>query len=84
MRLHSPGTVNEGNRDLSTVDSPTSSVLRKTFRVLERLDDVVNDIVNFAAANDAPGLEGKYPLNELLHSFEVHDPIRFPRFSTIG
>jgi hypothetical protein len=33
--------------------------LRKTFRVFEQLDDVVNDIVNFAAANDAPGLEGK-------------------------
>jgi hypothetical protein len=33
--------------------------LRKTFRVLEQLDDVVNDIVNFAAANGAPGLEGK-------------------------
>ena len=58
--------------------------LRKTFRVFEQLDDVVNDIVNFAAANDAPGLEGKYPFNELLHSFEVHYPIRFPCFSTIG
>jgi hypothetical protein len=57
---------------------------RKTFRVFEQLDDVVNDIVNFAAANDAPGLEGKYPFNELLHSFEVHYPIRFPCFSTIG
>jgi hypothetical protein len=38
--------------------------LRKTFRVFEQLDDVVNDIVNFAAANDAPGLEGKYPFNQ--------------------
>jgi ATPase subunit of ABC transporter with duplicated ATPase domains len=27
---------------------------------------------------------GKYPFNQLLHSFEVHYPIRFPRFSTIG
>ena len=76
--------VNERYRDLATVDSPTSSVLRKTFRVLEQLDDVVNDIVNFAAANDAPGLEGKYPFNQLLHSFEVHYPIRFPCFSGIG
>jgi hypothetical protein len=60
--------------------------LRKTFRVLEQLDDFVNDIVNvnFAAANDAPGLEGKYPCNQLLHSFEVHYPIRFPRFTTVG
>ena len=57
---------------------------RKTLRVFERLDDVVNNIVNFPAANDAPGLEGKYPFNELLHSFEVLDPIRFPRFSAIG
>jgi hypothetical protein len=57
---------------------------RKTFRVFEQLDDVVNDIVNFAAANDAPGLEGKSPFNKLLHSFEVHYPIRFPCFSTIG
>jgi hypothetical protein len=37
--------------------------LQKTFRVFEQLDDVANDIVNFAAANDAPGLEGKYPFN---------------------
>jgi hypothetical protein len=73
----------EPNRDLATVDSPTSRVLRKTFRVFEQLDDVVNDIVNFAAANDAPGLEGKYPFNQLLHSFEVHYPIRFPRFTTV-
>ena len=58
--------------------------LRKTFRVFEQLDDVVNDIVNFSAANDAPGLEGKYPFNQLLHSFEVHYPIRFPRFTTVG
>jgi hypothetical protein len=58
--------------------------LRKTFRVTEQLDDVVNDIVNFAAASDAPGLEGRYPFNKLLHSFEVHYPIRFPCFSTIG
>jgi len=48
-----------------------------------QLDDV-NDIVNFAAANDSPVLEGKYPFNQLLHSFEVHYPIRFPCFSTIG
>ena len=40
--------------------------LRKTFRVFEQLDDVVNDIVNLAAANDAPGLEGKYPINETI------------------
>jgi hypothetical protein len=58
--------------------------LRKTFRVFDQLDDVVNDMVNFAAANDAPGLEGKYPFNQLLHSFEVHDPIRFPGFATVG
>jgi hypothetical protein len=58
--------------------------LRKPFRVFEQLDDVVNDIVNFAAPNDAPGLEGKYPFNQLLHSFEVHYPIRFPRFTTVG
>ena len=32
--------------------------LRKNFRVFEQLDGVVNDIVNFAAAKDAPGLEG--------------------------
>jgi hypothetical protein len=55
-----------------------------TFRVFEQLDDVVNDIVNFAAANNAPGLEGKFPFNQLLHSFEVHYPIRFPRFTTVG
>jgi hypothetical protein len=59
-------------------------LLRKTFRVFEQLDDVVNDIVNFAAANDALGLENKYPFNQLLHSFEVHYPIRFPRFTTVG
>ena len=35
-------------------------------------------------ANDAPVLEGKYPFNQLLHSFEVHDPIRFPGFATVG
>ena len=58
--------------------------LRKTFRVFEQLDDVVNDIVNFAAANDALGLEGKYPFNQLLHSFEVHYPIRFLSFTTVG
>jgi len=60
--------------------------LRKTFRVFEQLDDVVNDIVNFAAANDAPGLEGIsiQPFNQLLHSFEVLYPIRFPRFSIIS
>jgi len=28
--------------------------------------------------------EGKYPFNQLLHSFEVHYPIRFPRFTTVG
>jgi hypothetical protein len=76
--------VNECNRDLATVEPPTSSALAETFRVFEQLDDVVNDIVNFAAANDAPGLEGKYPFNQLLHSFEVHYPIRFPRFTTVG
>jgi hypothetical protein len=58
--------------DSATVDSPTSGVLRKSFRVLA------------AAANDAPGLEGKYAFNELLHSFQVHYPICFPRFSTVG
>jgi hypothetical protein len=58
--------------------------LRKIFRVFEPFDDVFNDIVNFDAANDAPALEGKYPFNQLLHSFEVHDPIRFPRFTTVG
>ena len=58
--------------------------LWRTFRVFEQLDDVVNDIVNFAAANDAPGFEGKYPFNQLLHSFEVHYPIGFPRFTTVG
>jgi hypothetical protein len=41
-------------------------------------------IVNFAAANDVQSLEGKYPFNQLLHSFEVHYPIRFPRFTTVG
>ena len=70
---------------LAAVDPPTSGVLRgKPLRVFEQLDDVVNHIVNFAAANDAPGLEGKYPFNQLLHSFEVHYPIRFPRFTTVG
>jgi hypothetical protein len=58
--------------------------LRKTFRVFEQLDHVVNDILNFVAAKDAPGLEGKDPFNQLLHSFEVHYPIRFPRFTTVG
>jgi len=58
--------------------------LRKNFRVFEQLDDVINDIVNFAAAHDAPGLAGEDPFNELLHSFEVHYPIRFPRFTTVG
>jgi hypothetical protein len=58
--------------------------LRKTFRVFEQLDDVVNDIVNFAEANDAPGLEGKHPFNQLLQAFEFHYPIRFPRFTTVG
>jgi hypothetical protein len=52
----------ECNGDLSTVDLPTSSVLRKTLRVFEQIDNVVNDIVNFAAANDALSLERKYPL----------------------
>jgi hypothetical protein len=56
----------------------------KPFAYSSQLDDVVNDIVNFAAANDAPGLEGKYPFNQLLHSFEIHYPIRFPRFTTVG
>ena len=56
--------------------------LRKTSRVFEQLDDVVNDIVNFAAANDALGFE--YPFTQLLRSFEVHYPIRFPRFTTVG
>jgi hypothetical protein len=37
--------------------------LRKIFGVFEPLDDVFNDVVNFDAANDAPGLEGKYPFN---------------------
>jgi hypothetical protein len=50
----------------------------------EQPDDVVNDFVNFAAAYDAPVLAGKDPCNQLLHSFEVHDPIRFPRFTTVG
>jgi hypothetical protein len=63
---------------------PTSSVLRKTLRVFEQIDNVVNDMVNFASANDAPSLERNYPFNELLHSFEVHYPIRFPCFPTIG
>ena len=58
--------------------------LRKTFRVFEQLDDVVNDIVNFAAANDAPVSKANNPFNQLLHSFEVHYPIRFPRFTTVG
>jgi hypothetical protein len=26
----------------------------------------------------------KYPFKQLLHSFEVHYPIRFPRFTTVG
>ena len=80
--------LNECNRDLATFGPRTSRghqvFLRKIFRVFEQLDDVVNDIVNFAAANDALGLEGKYPFNQLLHSFEVHYPIRFPRFTTVG
>jgi hypothetical protein len=76
--------LNERNRDLATFDPRTSSVLRKTFRVFEQLGDVVNDIVNWAAANDALRLEGKSPFNQLLHSFEVHYPIRFPRFTTVG
>jgi hypothetical protein len=58
--------------------------LRKTFRVFEQLHDVVSDIVNFAAADNALGLEGKYLFNQLLDSFEGHYPIRFPRFTTIG
>ena len=29
-------------------------------------------------------LEGKYLFNRLLHSFEVHYPIRFPSFTTVG
>jgi len=53
---------------------------RKTFRVFEQLDDVVNDIITFGEANDALGLEGKY----LLDSFEIHYPIRFPRFTAVG
>jgi hypothetical protein len=69
---------------LAPAPSVRHSQVRKTFRVFEQLDDVVNHIVNFAAANDAPGLEGKYPFNQLLHSFEVHYPIRFPRFTTVG
>jgi hypothetical protein len=40
--------------------------------------------IRAAAANDAPGLAGKYPFDQLLHSFEVHYPIRFPRFTTVG
>ena len=83
-RLFANLRVSERNRDSATLDPPTSSVLRKTFRVFEQLDDIVNDILIFAAAYDAPDLEGKYPFNELLHSFEVHDPVRFPRLTTIG
>ena len=64
--------------DLNEIDGGMTPVLWAIFR------RVVNDIVNFAAANDAPGVEGKSPFNELLHSFEVHYPIRFPCFSTIG
>jgi len=80
--IYKNNRINERFGDLAP---PTSSVLRgKPFAYSEELDDVVNDIVNFAAANDAPGLEGKYPFNQLLHSFEVHNPIRFPCFSTIG
>ncbi len=26
----------------------------------------------------------KFRFHELLHSFKVHDPIRFPRFTTVG
>ena len=83
-RLFANRRVTERNRDLATVDAPTSSVHAETFRVFEQIDDAVNDIVDFAAANDAPGLEGKYLFNRLLHSFEVHYPIRFPRFTTVG
>ena len=64
--------------DLNEIDGGMTPLLWAIFR------RVVNDIVNFAVANDAPGLEGKYPFNQLLHSFEVHNPIRFPCFSTIG
>jgi len=28
--------------------------------------------------------KAKYPFSQLLHSFEVHYPIRFPRFTTVG
>ena len=78
-RRRSRISVDERSRDLAT--RRHQLFLRKTFRVFEQLDDVVNDIVNFAAADDAGGLEG---INQLLHSFEVHDPIRFPGFTTIG
>jgi len=39
---------------------------RETFHAFEQLDDVVNDTVNLAAANDAPGLEGKCPCKETI------------------
>jgi hypothetical protein len=56
----------------------------KPFRVFEQIDDVVDGTVNFLRLTMPLGLEGRYPLNELLHSFEVHYPIRFPCFATVG
>jgi hypothetical protein len=92
-RVESEGTVlatSEGrfvqcNGDSATVAPPTSKCSCGTpFAYSSSLTTIVNDLVDFAAANDAPVLEVKHPFNELLHSFEVHYPIRFPRFTTVG
>ena len=64
QRQRTPVDCNMG--DLSTVDVPTSSVLRKTLRVFEQIDNVVHDMVNFAKADDAPSLERKYPFTHPL------------------
>ena len=61
-----PTWVKESNRDVSTVDVPTSSALRKTLRVFEQIDDVVNDILNLATAHDVPRLEREYPFTHPL------------------
>ena len=53
-------------------------------RTQERGTRCVADAGKIKGLGHSPGLEGKYSFNQLLHSLEVHYPIRFPRFTTVG
>jgi hypothetical protein len=63
--------VDECNRDFATIDVPTSSVLRKTLRVFEQIDNVVNDFVNFATIVGAPCFEGNELRRNLVNDAQV-------------